>query len=108
MSNRWYDERMTHTTTVPLASVEVTRDEMEAMEEGTFCSSGLSCLGLTDLNYPAHVGPFLAYDADTGIESFREGCGWRFDGDPLGGVYCEDCTIEIEQAAGPRRNKVQR
>ena len=84
-----------------LSAVELDRTELEEMEEGTFCSAGLMCLALTTLNYPAHVGWYLDVD-DNGYDRARIAYAWRFEGDPLGGVYCEDCTIDIEEAVEER------
>ena len=83
-------------TDKPLGTaIELTSDERAELEEGSFCAAGLRCVGLTDLNYPAHVGYYLEENED-GYEVGREAYGWRFPGDPLQGVYCEDCTIELE------------
>lgn len=81
----------------PLVSVELTREELEGMEEGERCSSGLMCAGLRLGNYPAFVGWYLEADRDTGHDVPRHAYGWTFKGDPLGGAYCEDCVLEIER-----------
>lgn len=81
----------------PLVAVELDRDEREDLEEGELCSSGLMCLALRIGNYPAPVSWHLEADPLSGHDRARDAYAWRFDGDPLGGLYCEDCTVEIER-----------
>lgn len=77
-----------------LISHELTHDERAELEEGTRCSAGLRCVGLTIGNLPAHVGWYLDVSEQTGGDIARWSYGWRFDGHP--GIYCEDCTLQIE------------
>lgn len=80
----------------PLTAIQLTREEMEKMEEGVRCSAGLMCLGLMIGNLPAHVGWYLEANED-GYDVARYSYGWTFQADPDHGIYCEDCTIQIEE-----------
>jgi hypothetical protein len=87
-----------------LKAIELTQGERHELEEGTHCSSGLMCRGLAVGNYPAHVGWYLDVN-ENGYDVGRDAYAWRFENDPLRGVYCEDCTLTIEEelGRGPRR-----
>jgi hypothetical protein len=88
--------------TPPLVSHELTHADIAELEEDTYCSAGLMCAGLRIGNYPAQVGWYLEADYN-GYDHARTAYSWRFDGDPLGGIYCEDCVLEIEAMARGER-----
>ena len=78
-----------------LKSIELTNRELEFLEEDQRCSSNLMCVGLTSQNLPAQVGWYLTESPLNGHDVPRMAYAWRFEGQD--GVYCEDCTIEIER-----------
>jgi len=86
-----------------LKSIELTNRELEFLEEDDRCSSHLMCVGLTNQNLPAQVGWYLTEDPNTGHDVPRTAYTWRFEG--FDGVYCEDCTIEIERLDADIRDK---
>lgn len=84
--------------------IQLTRDDLEELEEGNRCSAGLMCRGLTIQNLPAHAGHYLESDPETGHEHFREAYAFRFPNADPDGIYCEACAVciteEDDEAAG--------
>lgn len=74
---------------------ELTRHELEEIEEDDRCSSGLMCRGLGTDNLPAQIGWFLVSD-ENGYDHARTAYTFKFDADPEG-LYCEDCAVAITE-----------
>ena len=82
-------------TYIPLTSVEIDATDLEEEQE---CSAGLMCAGLRVDNTPAYVGWYLDIDPYTDVDVPRAAYAWMFNGDRRAGVYCEDCTLAIEES----------
>jgi len=79
-----------------MRSTQCDDTDFENYDEGTRCSAGLMCRGLTIRDEPAHVGHYLEADYDTGYDHLRVAVAFKFPEDP-DGMYCEDCTIHLEE-----------
>jgi hypothetical protein len=81
-----------------MKSIEV--EDLVELEEGTYCSAGLMCHGLTDRHKPAFVGWYLDIDPETDYDVPRVVSTYKFAEDPKG-LYCEDCTYHLENEVFP-------